>query len=248
MSKVMIVTGASRGIGAATAKLAASKGFSVCVNYKSHSEEAHAVVAHIQSNGGLAIAVKADVTITNEVNHLFAETMKVFGGLHALVNNAGILETQMRLEDMSSDRIQRIFNANVFSTILCIQAAIKLMSTRYQGSGGSIVNVSSVASRLGSPREYVDYAASKGAIDTLTIGLAKELAIDGIRVNAVRPGYIDTDIHASGGEPNRIERVKQFVPMQRGGSTAEVASAIVWLASDESPYTNGSFIEIAGGN
>ena len=244
----MIVTGASRGIGAATAKLAASKGFAVCVNYKSRANEAQAVVDEIKNSGGLAIAVKADVTIASEVNKLFAETVKTFGRLDALVNNAGILETQMRLEDMSSERIERIFNANVFSTILCIQAAIKIMSTRHHGSGGSIVNVSSVASRLGSPREYVDYAASKGAIDTLTIGLAKELAIDGIRVNAVRPGYIDTDIHASGGEPNRIERVKQFVPMQRGGSAIEVASAIVWLASDESPYTNGSFIEIAGGN
>lgn len=248
MSKVMIVTGASRGIGAATAKLAASKGFAVCVNYKSHADEAQAVVDEIQSNGGLAIAVKADVTLAEEVKHLFTETVQTFGGLHALVNNAGILETQMRLEDMSSERIQRIFNANVFSTILCIQAAIKLMSTRYQGTGGSIVNISSVASRLGSPREYVDYAASKGAIDTLTIGLAKELAIDNIRVNAVRPGYIDTDIHASGGEPNRIERVKQFIPMQRGGSATEVASAIVWLASEESSYTSASFIDVAGGN
>ncbi|WP_114652143.1 SDR family oxidoreductase [Polynucleobacter necessarius] len=248
MSKVMIVTGASRGIGAATAKLAASKGFAVCVNYKSHTQEAQAVVEEIQSNGGIAIAVKADVTIVSEVNRLFTETVKAFGGLHALVNNAGILETQMRLEDMSSERIERIYNANVFSPILCIQAAIKIMSTRYQGSGGSIVNVSSVASRLGSPREYVDYAASKGAIDTLTIGLAKELAIDGIRVNAVRPGCIDTDIHASSGEPNRIERVKHLVPMQRGGTAAEVASAIVWLASDESSYTSASFIEVAGGN
>lgn len=248
MSKVMIITGASRGIGAATAKLAASKGFAVCVNYKSHADEAQAVVDEIRSDGGLAIAVKADVTLAEEVKYLFTETVQTFGGLHALVNNAGILETQMRLEDMSSERIQRIFNANVFSTILCIQAAIKLMSTRYQGTGGSIVNISSVASRLGSPREYVDYAASKGAIDTLTIGLAKELAIDNIRVNAVRPGYIDTDIHASGGEPNRIERVKQFIPMQRGGSATEVASAIVWLASDESSYTSASFIDVAGGN
>lgn len=248
MSKVMIVTGASRGIGAATAKLAARKGFSVCVNYKSHTKEAQEVVDEIMDNKGKAIAVKADISIAHEVNHLFAETTKAFGGLHALVNNAGILETQMRLEDMSSDRIRRIFDANVFSTILCIQAAIKMMSTRHQGSGGSIVNVSSVASRLGSPGEYVDYAASKGAIDTLTIGLAKELAIDGIRVNAVRPGYIHTDIHASGGEPNRIERVKQFIPMQRGGSAAEVAAAIVWLASDESSYTSASFIEVAGGN
>ena len=186
MSKVMIVTGASRGIGAATAKLAASKGFAVCVNYKSHADEAQAVVDEIQSNGGLAIAVKADVTLAEEVKHLFTETVQTFGGLHALVNNAGILETQMRLEDMSSERIQRIFNANVFSTILCIQSAIKLMSTRHQGTGGSIVNISSVASRLGSPREYVDYAASKGAIDTLTIGLAKELAIDNIRVKIGR--------------------------------------------------------------
>ena len=248
MSKVMIVTGSSRGIGAATAKLAASKGFAVCVNYKSHTKEAQAVVDEIQNNGGSAIAIKADVTIADEVNHLFTETVKAFGRLDTLVNNAGILETQMRLEDMPSERIQRIFNANVFSTILCIQAAIKFMSIRYKGSGGSIVNVSSVASRLGSPNEYVDYAASKGAIDTLTIGLAKELAMDGIRVNAVRPGYIYTDIHASGGEPNRIERVKQFIPMQRGGTAAEVASAIVWLASDESSYTSGSFIEVAGGN
>lgn len=248
MSKVMIITGASRGIGAATAKLAASQGFAVCVNYKSHPKEAHAVVEEINDNGGSAISVKADVTVANEVKHLFSETVKSYGGLHALVNNAGILETQMRLEDMSSDRIQRIFNANVFSTILCIQEAIKLMSIRKQGSGGSIVNVSSVASRLGSPFEYVDYAASKGAIDTLTIGLAKELAIDGIRVNAVRPGYIDTDIHASGGDPHRIERLKQQIPLQRGGSVAEVASAIVWLASEESSYTSASFIEVAGGN
>ncbi len=248
MKKVMLITGASRGIGAATAKLAASRGFSVCVNYISNVESAHEVVRFIQEHGGSACAIQADVTIAQDVKFLFQETIKAFGGLTCLVNNAGILETQMRIEQMDMERIHRIFNNNVFSTILCTQEAIKLMSTRYGGSGGSIINLSSIASRMGSPGEYVDYAASKGAIDTLTIGLGKELAVDGIRVNAVRPGAIYTGIHASGGEPNRVDRVSTFVPLKRGGTAQEVAKAILWLASDESSYTTSSVIEVTGGN
>jgi NAD(P)-dependent dehydrogenase (short-subunit alcohol dehydrogenase family) len=245
--KIALVTGASRGIGAATARLAAARGYAVCVNYKSNAGAAAAVVKDITGAGGHAVAVQADVAIEADVVRLFETCDRELGPLTALVNNAGILETQMRVDTIGAARLQRVFAANVTSAFICAREAVKRMSTRHGGSGGAIVNVSSAAARLGSPGEYVDYAASKGAIDTFTIGLAQEVAQEGIRVNAVRPGFIYTDIHASGGEPNRVDRVKAFVPMRRGGSAEEVAHAILWLLSDEASFTTGAFIEAAGG-
>ncbi|MBD0334816.1 MAG: SDR family oxidoreductase [Cyanobacteria bacterium Co-bin13] len=247
MEKVLIITGGSRGIGAATARLAAEQGYAICVNYRHDQEAAHSIVGSITQLGGRAIAVAADVALEGDVIHLFQTVDEQLGKVTALVNNAGILERQMRVEEMDAARLNRIFAANVIGSFLCAREAVKRMSTKHGGPGGAIVNVSSVASRLGSPGEYVDYAASKGAIDTLTIGLAKEVADEGIRVNAVRPGFIYTDIHASGGEPNRVERVKESVPMKRGGQAVEVAKAVLWLLSDEASYTTGSFVEVAGG-
>lgn len=247
MAKIILVTGASRGIGAATARLAAERGYAVCVNYLNKRAAAEAVVADIEAAGGRAIAVAADVSVEAEVLRLFETVDRQLGTLTALVNNAGILETQMRVEDMDAARLTRIFAANVTSCFVCAREAVRRMSTRHGGSGGAIVNVSSAASRIGSAGEYVDYAASKGAVDTLTIGLAREVATEGIRVNAVRPGFIYTDIHASGGEPARVDRVKEFVPMKRGGRPEEVAAAILWLLSDEASYATGTFIDLAGG-
>ena len=247
MKKVIVITGASRGIGAATAYLAAERGYAVCVNYLHNKEAAKKVVDKIEQRGGKAIAVAADVASETDVIALFNTVDKQLGTVTALVNNAGILEQQMRVENMNAERLHHIFATNIIGSFLCAREAIKRMSTKHGGAGGAIVNVSSIASRLGSPGEYIDYAASKGAMDTMTIGLAKEVAEESIRVNAVRPGFIDTDIHASGGEPNRIERVKQFVPMKRGGEAMEVATAILWLLSDEASYTTGSFIDVAGG-
>ena len=244
---VVLITGGSRGIGAATARLAGSRGYAVCVNYKSNAAAAAAVVKQITTAGGKAVAVQADVAVEAEVVRLFETCDRELGRLTALVNNAGILETQSRMEDIDAARLQRIFAANVTGSFICAREAIKRMSTRRGGDGGAIVNVSSGAARLGSPGEYVDYAASKGAIDTLTIGLAQEVAQEGIRVNAVRPGFIYTDIHASGGEPNRVDRVKAFVPMRRGGTAEEVANAIMWLLSDEASFTTGAFIDVTGG-
>ena len=241
----MVITGASRGIGAATAYLAAERGYAVCVNYLHNQKAAQKVVDEIEQLGSKAIAVAADVASETDVIALFNTVDKQLGTVTALVNNAGILEQQMGVENINAERLHRIFATNIIGSFLCAREAIKRMSIKHGGAGGAIVNVSSIASRLGSPGEYIDYAASKGAMDTMTIGLAKEVAKESIRVNAVRPGFIDTDIHASGGEPNRIERVKQFVPMKRGGEAMEVATAILWLLSDEASYTTGSFIDVA---
>ena len=248
MADVIIVTGASRGIGAATALLAAQRGYSVCVNFRANRAAADGVVRAIESAGGRAIGVAADVSSEPDVERLFETCDRDLGPPTALVNNAGILERQMRVDAMDGARIQRIFATNVIGAFLCAREAVRRMSTKRGGSGGAIVNVSSGASRLGAPGEYVDYAASKGAVDTLTIGLAKEVADEGIRVNAVRAGYIYTDMHASGGEPARVDRVKQFVPMKRGGTANEVAQAILWLLSRDASFTTGSFIEVTGGN
>jgi NAD(P)-dependent dehydrogenase (short-subunit alcohol dehydrogenase family) len=244
---VMIVTGGGRGIGAATARLAAERGYAVCVNYRSNRESAHAVAEAIRAAGGKAIAVKADVASERDVLHLFEESDKQLGTLTALVNNAGILEHHSRLDEMQAARFERVFATNITGSFLCAREAVKRMSTRHGGRGGGIVNVSSMASTLGSPGEYIDYAASKGAIDSLTIGLAREVAAEGIRVNAVRPGVIYTEIHASGGEAGRVDRVKAAVPMKRGGEPAEVAAAILWLLSGESSYSTGTFIDVSGG-
>ncbi len=245
--RVILVTGGSRGIGAATARLAAKRGYAVCVNYRQNEAAAERVVDEIVSAGGRAVAVCADISIEAEVVRLFNTCDQKLGRVSALVNNAGILEAQMRVEQMDADRIRRVLATNVIGSFLCAREAVRRMSTKHGGAGGAIVNVSSGAAKVGSPGEYVDYAASKGALDTFTIGLAKEVALEGIRVNAVRAGFIYTELHASGGEPNRVERVKELVPMKRGGYPEEVASAILWLLSDEASYTSGSFIDVAGG-
>ena len=247
MDKIIIVTGGSRGIGAATALLAADRGYAVCVNYRHNQSAAEEVVAAIKHKGGRAIAVAADVGIETEVVHLFETVDETLGTVTALVNNAGVLEQQMRVEQMDAARLNRIFLTNITGCFLCAREAVRRMSIRHGGAGGAIVNVSSSAAKLGSPGEYVDYAASKGALDTMTIGLAREVAEEGIRVNAVRPGFIYTDIHTSGGEPNRADRVKEFVPMKRGGRPEEVAIAILWLLSDEASYSTGAFIDLTGG-
>lgn len=247
MKKVILITGASRGIGAATARLAAARGYAVCVNYLKDQAAANAVVAGIEAAGGRAIAVAADVAAEAEVVNLFRTVDTRLGTITALVNNAGVLEKQMRVDQMDAARLNRVLAANVTGCFLCAREAVQRMSSKHGGNGGAIVNVSSAASRLGSAGEYVDYAASKGAIDTFTIGLSREVAEEGIRVNAVRPGFIYTDIHASGGEPGRVDRVKEFVPMKRGGQPEEVAAAVMWLLSDEASYATGSFIDLAGG-
>ena len=245
--KDMLITGAGRGIGAATALLAAERGYDVCVNYRSNQEAANAVVGSITALGRRALAVQADVAIEADVVRLFETCDAKLGRLDALVNNAGILETQTRVESMDASRLQRVFAANVTGAFICAREAVKRMSTKHGGKGGVIVNLSSRASVLGSANEYVDYAAAKAAVDTFTIGLAHEVAQEGIRVNAVRPGVIYTDIHASGGEPGRVDRVKAGVPMRRGGTAEEVAKAILWLMSDEASFTTGSFLDVSGG-
>jgi NAD(P)-dependent dehydrogenase (short-subunit alcohol dehydrogenase family) len=245
--KVILITGASRGIGAATARLAGQRGHAVCINYRANAGEAGKLVESIQAQGGKAMAVQADVAVEQDVLRLFDACEAAFGRPQALVNNAGILAPQSRLEHTTLDRWQRIFATNVFGTFLCSREAVRRMSTLHGGAGGAIVNLSSVAARLGAPGEYVDYGASKGAIDCMTAGLAKEVAAEGIRVNAVRPGLIYTDMHGSGGEPGRVDRLKDSVPMRRGGTAEEVAEAILWLASDAASYVTGTTIEVTGG-
>jgi NAD(P)-dependent dehydrogenase (short-subunit alcohol dehydrogenase family) len=247
VEKVVLITGASRGIGAETARLAASRGYAVCVNYRRQRDAAERVVEEIERAGSRAVAVAADVAVEADVVRLFETCDKTLGPVSALVNNAAILERQMRIEAMDAARLQRIFSTNVIGPFICAREAVRRMSTKKGGRGGAIVNLSSGAARLGAAGEYVDYAASKGAIEVLTIGLARETADEGIRVNTVRAGYIYTEIHASGGEPNRVDRVKTLVPMQRGGQPAEVARAILWLLSDDASYTTGSCVDVTGG-
>lgn len=243
----MVITGGSRGIGAAIANLAAIDGYAVCISYLQNKIAADVIVDGIARSGGEAMAVKADVAIEADILNMFEAVDRRFGTLTALVNNAGILEKQMRVDQMDVARMQRIFATNIIGSFACAREAVRRMSTLHGGAGGAIVNISSIAAKAGGPGEYVDYAASKGAIDTLTVGLAKEVATEGIRVNGVRPGVIYTDIHASGGEPGRVDRVKANVPMQRGGEPAEIAQAVMWLLSDKASYVTGSLLDVTGG-
>jgi NAD(P)-dependent dehydrogenase (short-subunit alcohol dehydrogenase family) len=245
--QIVLVTGASRGIGAATAKALAASGYQVCINYKDDEEASRITLDEITLAGGKAIVLRADVSNEKEVSQLFIDIDEQLGALTALVNNVGRLFPQSRVLDMDAERIMATLQTNVLSAFLCSKQAIKRMSTKLGGRGGSIVNVSSAASRLGSPHEYIDYAASKGAIDTFTKGLSLELAEDGIRVNCVRPGFIYTDIHASGGDPSRIDRLRQTIPLGRGGSPLEVANAIKFLLSEDASYITGTFLDVAGG-
>ena len=247
MNKIILITGGSRGIGAATAKLAAARGYRVCINYHNNQAAAQSVVDEIMAGGGQAIAVAADIAQESEVVALFEAIDQQWGPVNALVNNAGILEKQIRVEDIDAARLQRILSVNVIGSFLCAREAVKRMSTKHGGQGGAIVNVSSAASRLGSAGEYVDYAATKGAIDSFSKGFALEVAGDGIRVNVVRPGLIYTDMHADGGEAGRVDRIGPNLPLQRGGKPEEVAEAILWLLSDKSSYTTGGFIDVGGG-
>ncbi|MEM8813258.1 MAG: SDR family oxidoreductase [Pseudomonadota bacterium] len=247
MSGVAVITGGSRGIGAATALLAARDGFAVCVNYVRDAEAADAVVAEIRDTGGRAISFAGDVASEDDVVALFDTATRELGPITALVNNAGVVDMTARVDTFSRDRLMRMMTINVVGSFLAAREAIKRMSTRHGGTGGSIVNLSSAAARLGSANQYVDYAASKGAIDTMTVGLSQEVAREGIRVNAVRPGIIDTEIHASGGQPDRVARLRDTVPIGREGSATEVAETIVWLLSDKASYTTGALIDVTGG-
>ncbi|MER8501376.1 SDR family oxidoreductase [Mesorhizobium sp. M0208] len=245
--KILLVTGGSRGIGAATCRLAAKAGYRIAVNYASNAKAAETVVADIEAAGGEAFTVKADVGSETDVLAMFEAVDARFGRLDALVNNAGVVDQSARVDEFSAARLERMMRINVIAPMLCAREAVKRMSTRHGGKGGAIANVSSIAARLGGPGQYVDYAASKGALDSFTIGLAREVAGEGIRVNAVSPGIIDTEIHASGGQPDRAERMRKVVPMQRVGTAEEVAAAILWLLSDEASYTTGANLEIGGG-
>jgi len=247
MRKVLLVTGGGRGIGAATCILAAQKGWAVAVNYTANARAADEVVAQIKKAGGEAMSVHADVSNETQVLAMFEKVRSSMGPLQGLVNNAGVIDVSARLDEMSMARWRRMFDINVLGTLLCAREAILQMSTRHGGKGGSIVNLSSAAARLGAAGQYLDYADAKGAIDSFTLGLSKEVAAEGIRVNAVRPGLIDTDIHASGGLPNRVKDLEHLVPAKRGGTAMEVAQAIVWLLSDESSYTTMSLVDVSGG-
>ena len=247
MNPIVLITGASRGIGAATALLAAQRGYAVAVNFTRNSLAADEVVRQIRAAGGNAITVQADVSVESQVMAMFEKVDAKLGPLSALVNNAGVVDVACRVDAMDVARLKHMFDTNVLGSFVCAREAVRRMSTRHGGAGGTIVNVSSVAARLGGSGQYVDYAASKGAIDTFTVGLAREVAQEGIRVNGVRPGIIDTEIHASGGQPDRARLSAPMVPMQRSGSALEVAQAIVWLLSEESSYTTGSMLDVAGG-
>ena len=247
MDKLVLITGGGRGIGAATALLAAERGYAVAVNYATHSLAADEVVRQIRAGGGRAMAVRADVADEAQVLAMFETIDAKLGRLTALVNNAGVVDTTQRVDEQSLARWQRMFAINVYGTMLCAREAVRRMSTRHGGSGGAIVNVGSVASLLGAAGQYVDYAAAKGAVDVFTLGLAREVATEGIRVNAVRPGIIDTEIHASGGQPGRAQRLAPQIPLQRPGTAQEIANAIVWLLSDEASYATGSLVDITGG-
>jgi len=244
---VILITGGSRGIGAATAILAAQRGYDVAFTYQSNAKAANEIAEKIQAIGRKALMLQADVAVEADVLSVFKQVDAQLGRLDALVNNAGILEKIMRLEEMDAARWQRVLGVNVIGSFLCAKEAVLRMSTRHGGKGGGIVNVSSVAARIGSPNEFVDYAAAKGAVDAMTMGLAKEVATENIRVNAVRPGLIYTEIHASAGEPGRVDRAKEGVPMKRGGTAEEIADAILWLLSDQSSYVTGTTIDVAGG-
>ncbi|RUZ02750.1 MULTISPECIES: SDR family oxidoreductase [unclassified Mesorhizobium] len=245
--KVLLVTGGSRGIGAAICRLGSKAGYRVAVNYASNQEAAKALVAEIEAAGGEAFAVKGDVGKESDIVAMFEAVDRAYGRLDAFVNNAGIVDVKARVDEMDVSRLERMMRINVVGSFLCAREAVKRMSTRHGGSGGSIVNISSAAATLGSPGEYVDYAASKGAIDTFTVGLAREVALEGIRVNAVRPGIIDTDIHASGGQPDRVERFRDLLPMTRAGTVDEVAGAVLYLLSDAASYTTGAILNVSGG-
>jgi NAD(P)-dependent dehydrogenase (short-subunit alcohol dehydrogenase family) len=247
LEQVLLVTGASRGIGAATALLGARAGWTVAVNYASNAGAADGVVRQIREEGGKAVAIQADVADEAQVLAMFQRIDADLGRLTGLVNNAGVVDVTSRVQDMTVARLKRMFDVNVIGSIVCAREAVRRMSTRHGGTGGAIVNLSSAAARLGAPGQYVDYAAAKGAIDAFTIGLAKEVAAEGIRVNAVRPGLIETDIHASGGIPDRVAQLVHLVPMQRGGSADEVAQAIVWLLSPAASYTTMSLLDVSGG-
>ena len=244
---LVLITGGSRGIGAACALLAAKQGWAVAVNYTQDAKAAADVVAQIQAMGGRAQAFQADIGIEADILRLFNEVDAAMGRITGFINNAGVVDVAARVEDMSWARLERMMRINVLGSLTCAREAVLRMSTRHGGTGGVIVNVGSVAARLGSPAQYLDYAASKGAIDTFTLGLAREVAAEGIRVNAVRPGIIETDIHASGGQPDRARQLAPLVPMQRAGSAMEVAQVIVWLLSSEASYTTGALIDVAGG-
>jgi NAD(P)-dependent dehydrogenase (short-subunit alcohol dehydrogenase family) len=247
MNKVALVTGASRGIGRATALLLAEQGYKVAVNYLNNAQAAQEVVEQIAAKGGKALAIQANIADENQVVAMFKQIADRLGPLTALVNNAGILFQQSTIENLSAERINQVLSTNVTGYFLCCREAVKVMSKKHGGQGGAIVNVSSAAARLGAPGEYIDYAASKGAVDTLTTGLALEVAPYGMRVNCVRPGLIYTEMHASGGEPGRVDRIKDHLPMRRGGQPEEVAQGIAWLLSDAASYVTGSFIDLAGG-